>query len=129
MQVNPRDHQRSRLLRVAASSNDALNRTRHKTAHRLARTLGVTNTPACRPSGILPYLVLVQGAAMPDVKALEEAVKALPPQDLAAFRRWFADFDLAAWDRQLEVDADSGKLDALLAEADEDYKAGSPREL
>ena len=66
---------------------------------------------------------------MPDVKALEEAVKALPPQDLAEFRCWFADFDLAAWDRQIEVDASSGKLDALLAEAEEDYNAGPPREL
>lgn len=32
----------------------------------------------------------------------------------------------AAWDRQLEDDATSGKLDALLAEADEDY-ASQPR--
>ena len=66
---------------------------------------------------------------MPDVMALEEAVKALQPQDLAEFRLWFADFDLAAWDRQIEVDASPGKLDALLAEADEDYNAGSLREL
>lgn len=66
---------------------------------------------------------------MPDVKALEEAVKALPPQDLAAFRSWFAEFDLMAWDRQIEADAASGKLDALLAEAAEDYKAGHRREL
>ena len=53
---------------------------------------------------------------MPDVKAIEEAVKALQPQDLAEFRRWFAEFDLAAWDRRIEADATAGKLDQFLAE-------------
>lgn len=66
---------------------------------------------------------------MPDVKAIEDAVKALQPQDLAEFRTWFAEFDLASWDKQIEIDVTSGKLDALLAEADEDYKTGQRREL
>jgi hypothetical protein len=66
---------------------------------------------------------------MSDVKALEEAVQALPPSDLAEFRRWFVEFDAAAWDRQLEEDASAGKLDALLAEAEEDYKQQSRRPL
>jgi len=68
-------------------------------------------------------------SAMPDVKALEEVVQALPPLALAEFRRWFVDFDAAAWDRQLEADAAAGKLDALLAEAEEDYRNHSPRAL
>jgi len=66
---------------------------------------------------------------MPDVKALEEAVQALPPSALAEFRRWFAEFDSAAWDRQLEADASTGKLDALLAEAEEDYRNQPRRSL
>jgi UTP:GlnB (protein PII) uridylyltransferase len=61
---------------------------------------------------------------MSDVKALENAVKALPPQDLAEFREWFAEFDLAAWDAKIESDLASGKLDELLAEAKEDYSSG-----
>ena len=40
-----------------------------------------------------------------------------------------ADFDSAAWDRQLEADASAGKLDALLAEAEEDYKTQAHRKL
>ena len=64
---------------------------------------------------------------MPDIKALEAAIEALPPSALAEFRRWFADFDSAAWDRQLKADASAGKLDALLAEAEEDYKTQAPR--
>ena len=66
---------------------------------------------------------------MSDVKALEEAVQALPPSALAEFRRWFVEFDSTAWDRQLEADASAGKLDALLAEAEEDYKKQPQRPL
>ena len=59
---------------------------------------------------------------MADVKSLEQAVEALDPSALAKFRRWFAEFDAADWDRQLEADAPDGKLDALLAEAEDDYR-------
>jgi predicted esterase len=66
---------------------------------------------------------------MPDIKALEEAVQALPPSALAEFRRWFVEFDSTAWDRQLDTDAAVGKLDALLAEAEDDYKTQPHRPL
>lgn len=65
---------------------------------------------------------------MGDVKAIEEAVAALPADKLAEFRQWFAEFDGAAWDRQIEQDAAGGKLDALAAEALADYRSGSGRE-
>lgn len=58
---------------------------------------------------------------MPDVKALENAVQDLPPSDLAEFRPWFADFDPATWDGQLGADARTGKLNALLVQAEEDH--------
>jgi hypothetical protein len=66
---------------------------------------------------------------MPDVKALEEAIQALSPSALAEFRRWFAAFDAAAWDRQIEADVSSGKLDALLAEAEADFENPPSRTL
>ena len=66
---------------------------------------------------------------MPDVKALEDAVRALPPTDLAEFRRWFTEFDSAAWDRQIETDLAAGKLDALLTEAQEGFRSTAPRPL
>jgi hypothetical protein len=65
---------------------------------------------------------------MGDVKAIEEAVAALHADELAEFRQWFAEFDGAAWDRQIEQDAAGGKLDALAAEALADYRSGSRRE-
>ena len=66
---------------------------------------------------------------MGSVKSIENAVLALPPSDLAEFRRWFAEFDSAAWDRQIEQDAAAGKLDQLAAEAHSDFAAGSTHEL
>lgn len=66
---------------------------------------------------------------MGNVKSIESAVESLPPMELAEFRRWFAEFDGNAWDRQIEQDAASGKLDPLAAEALADYSAGSARQL
>ena len=66
---------------------------------------------------------------MGNVKSIESAVESLPPMELAEFRRWFAEFDGNAWDRQIEQDAASGKLDQLATEALADYRAGSARQL
>ena len=66
---------------------------------------------------------------MGNVKAIENAVESLPPSDLAEFRRWFAEYDAAAWDKQIEQDAASGKFDALAADALADYRTGTAREL
>ena len=66
---------------------------------------------------------------MGDIHSIEKAVEALPPSELAEFRRWFAEFDAAAWDEQIEQDASAGKLDALAAEARTDYRSGPAREL
>ena len=66
---------------------------------------------------------------MGNVKSIEKAVESLPPADLAEFRRWFAEFDAAAWDKQIEQDVASGKLEGLAAEALADYRSGTAREL
>lgn len=66
---------------------------------------------------------------MGNIKSIEKAIEALPPGELAEFRRWFAEFDATAWDRQLEQDASVGKLDQLANEALADFHGGSPREL
>jgi len=66
---------------------------------------------------------------MGNVKSIEKAVESLPPSELAEFRHWFAEFDAEAWDKQIEQDANSGKLDSLAAEALADYRYGPAREL
>ena len=66
---------------------------------------------------------------MGNVKSIEKAVESLPPAELAEFRRWFVEFDAAAWDKQIEEDAQSGRLDSLAAEALADHRSGAAREL
>jgi len=66
---------------------------------------------------------------MSTIEAVEIAIRQLPPNDLAAFRRWFAEFDAVAWDKQIDADAAAGKLDALAAEAVAEYRSGKAREL
>ena len=60
---------------------------------------------------------------------LENAVAGLSSEELARFRQWFVEFDLAVWDRQLERDAQAGKLDRFATEAIRDHKSGKTSEL
>lgn len=64
---------------------------------------------------------------MTNVKKLEREVAELSAAELADFRHWFAEFDAAAWDEQLEVDARAGVLDRFADEAIADHKAGRSR--
>ena len=61
---------------------------------------------------------------MSTVDEIESAVRRLAPEDLAAFRSWFAEFDAGEWDREIEVDAMTGRLDELAAEALRDFGEG-----
>lgn len=44
---------------------------------------------------------------------ISEAVQRLPKKDLVRFRKWFAEYDAAAWDQQLERDGAAGRLEAF----------------
>ncbi len=63
------------------------------------------------------------------VHEIEAAVRRLPPQDLATFRTWFAEFDAEAWDRRLQEDVAAGRLDALAEEALRDLREGRCKDL
>ena len=58
------------------------------------------------------------------VEELESVVSKLPPSELARFSEWFGEFIADQWDRQIEEDALSGKLNDAVNRADEHYKAG-----
>jgi hypothetical protein len=66
---------------------------------------------------------------MSKIEDLEHRVKALSPEELASFRRWFAEFDAEAWDRQLEADVEAGKLDSLAERARRAHADGKSSEL
>ena len=61
---------------------------------------------------------------MSSVPEIEAAIRQLAPGELAAFRDWFAEFDAAQWDRQVDQDVVAGRLDALADEALSDQQAG-----
>ncbi len=64
---------------------------------------------------------------MTKVEKLEREIATLSDKELNEFRRWYAEFDAAAWDRQIEADVESGALDQLAEEALADHRAGRSR--
>jgi hypothetical protein len=66
---------------------------------------------------------------MSQIEMLEQTVKQLSPGELAAFRSWFIEFDTAEWDRQIEMDSETGNLDRLVQSAFEEHKAGKRRRI
>jgi hypothetical protein len=64
---------------------------------------------------------------MSELEDLENRIRGLAPAELAKFRAWFVEFDHALWDRQIESDAKSGRLDRLVNEARSDYEAGKAK--
>lgn len=63
------------------------------------------------------------------VQELETAISKLPPGQLAALGEWFDEYRAEEWDRQIDADAQAGRLDALVAEAQADIAAGRTRPL
>ena len=61
---------------------------------------------------------------MTTVEDIARAVRQLSSDQLATFRAWFAEFDAAARDRQIEEDAAAGRLDALADEALREFREG-----
>jgi len=66
---------------------------------------------------------------MGKIESVEREIEQFSAEELAAFRSWFAEFDAAAWDRQFERDAASGKLDKFADEAMAALRAGKCRDL
>ena len=66
---------------------------------------------------------------MTRVEQIEREIQKLSSGELSDFRHWFQVFDAEAWDRQIEEDVRSGKLDRLADEALRSYKAGECSEL
>ena len=56
-------------------------------------------------------------------------IKAFSPAELAAFRKWFQDFDAEAWDRQMEEDVQAGEFDALAKAALNALECGKCNEI
>lgn len=61
---------------------------------------------------------------MSTVEEAENALRRMSPEERAAFRAWYAEFDADEWDRQIEADVAAGRLDWLIDEARKDRQEG-----
>jgi len=66
---------------------------------------------------------------MGDSESIEQQIERLDDEAFARLRAWFIEYDHRRWDRQIEADSDSGKLDTLVEEALAEHRAGKTRRL
>ena len=50
---------------------------------------------------------------MAQLVEIKKEIEALPQQEYINLRQWFAEKDWEIWDKQIEEDSSSGKLDFL----------------
>ncbi len=74
--------------------------------------------------GLLCYLL-----AMTKLEQIEKSVAELSSDELKAFAVWFEALQADLWDKQIEADADAGRLDKLAEQALADHRAGRTRPL
>ena len=55
-------------------------------------------------------------ASMTTVEQIKSAIESLSFEDRAELARWLHGWSDDAWDRQIQADADAGRLDKLLAD-------------
>ncbi len=66
---------------------------------------------------------------MRKIENIEREIQGLLPSELAAFRKWFREFDAEVWDRQIEEDIRAGKLDLLANAALKAFESGKCSEV
>ena len=63
------------------------------------------------------------------IEEIENEIINLPQDQLRKFRAWYEAFDSNAWDKQIEYDIATSKLDVLADVAIADHKAGRSTKL
>jgi hypothetical protein len=64
---------------------------------------------------------------MATVEEIEQAIERLAPADFARLASWVALRRHEEWTKQMDRDAEAGKLDFLFSEADAEGRAGALR--
>jgi UTP:GlnB (protein PII) uridylyltransferase len=54
------------------------------------------------------------------IDKIQQAIMELSPEELTRFREWFEKYYAEVWDRQIETDAKSGRLDRFITDVDEE---------
>jgi hypothetical protein len=66
---------------------------------------------------------------MSTVKEIETAIQKLKPQEIREIADWLQELREELWDKQIDADAEAGRLDKLAEKALEDYRAGRTKPL
>lgn len=66
---------------------------------------------------------------MSKVEDIQTEIESLSEDEYSRLRNWFSEKDWEKWDRQIEVDSESGKLDFLVKEAHEEKAKGQLKEI
>jgi hypothetical protein len=66
---------------------------------------------------------------MIQVETLEQHIAELDDDSFSKLREWFLEFDQARWDKKIETDSNSGKLDFLINAALAEHQAGQTENL
>jgi hypothetical protein len=66
---------------------------------------------------------------MPKVDKIKEAIEELPEEEYVQLRQWFSEKDWQKWDKQIEANSESGKLDFLIKEALDEKAKGKLKDL
>ncbi len=64
---------------------------------------------------------------MTRVEQIEQQIQSLTPEEFMELRDWLLEQDWEEWDRQIEQDSETGKLDRLMNQALADHRAGKSR--
>jgi hypothetical protein len=66
---------------------------------------------------------------MTQLERIQDEIEALSHKDYVRLRKWFAEKDWEEWDKQIETDANAGRLDFLVEEAMAEKAKGNLKEL
>ena len=66
---------------------------------------------------------------MTKIELIEKQIADLDYDSFAKLREWFIEFDQAIWDKKLESDSNSGKLDFLIDAALVEHQSGETIDL
>jgi hypothetical protein len=66
---------------------------------------------------------------MIQVETLEQHIAELDDDSFSKLREWFLEFDQSRWDKKIEADSNSGKLDFLINAALAEHQAGKTKAL
>ena len=60
---------------------------------------------------------------------IQQEILVLPADEYKQLRQWFSELDWKKWDQEIEADSEAGKLDFLIAEAQDEKEKGTLKDL